>query len=494
MSNQATAKQVWTAMTMRYGVPAGEFGPERFFQEQLHVELDPWQIEASRAYGRGERHISIRACHGPGKTAWIAWCVVHSMLFRHPLKAVATAPSRGQLEGALMKEVAKWIGKLQPGLQALFEVGAMSVELKANPKGVSFEARTARPENPEALQGIHEDEGWVLIIVDEASGVHEKIFESAIGSMSGKNCQTILLANPTRTSGFFFRTHHQDKDMWFTLKVSHEDSKRVEPQFVEMVARQYGRESNAFRVRALGEFPLTDADTIIPYQLAIEAQEREIHMGEWLRPVWGVDVAYKGDDNNCLLKRNLVGVLPDIKVWGGTDTMQTAGRIMHEWEATPMHKRPPEILVDIIGYGAGVHDRLLELGLPVRGINVSETDSVDPRFRNMSTQLWWRCREWLEDKGHTLPICDGSCPDKQSCVHDRLIMEMTSRQYDHTSTGRLLIESKKDMKKRGYKSPDVADALMLTFASDLATLVHGSDGWGASQSWNEPVNRGRAHV
>lgn len=492
MSTPHTA--VWDEFVRRYGMPNDEYGPERFFEEQFGVELDDWARKASRAFGRMEPQISIAACHGPGKTAWVSMCIVYSLLFRHPLKAVATAPSKGQLEGALMKEVAKWVSKLQPGLQALFDVKSMSVELKSAPKAVSFEARTARPENPEALQGIHEDDGWVLIIVDEASGVHEKIFESAGGSMSGKNCQTILLSNPTRTSGFFFRTHHQEKDQWFTLKVSHADSARVTDEFVEIMARRYGRDSNAFRIRCLGEFPRTDADTIIPYELADAAQQREIIMAPRLPEVWGLDVAYKGDDSNALIRRNSVGVLPEIQVWGGVDTMYTANKVHQIWKATPEARRPTGIYIDVVGYGAGVHDRLLEQGLPVFGINVGETALNSDQFRNLSTELWWACREWLETRAHTLPVCDGSCPDRQACVHDRLIMEMTSRQYDPTTAGKLLIESKKDMKKRGYKSPDVADALMLTFAAEPAMLIHGPREWGGHFSWNEPVSRGRSMV
>ena len=487
----------WTPFVHRYLLEDPEKGPEWFFQEQLKVTLDPWQIEASRAFGRGERQISIVACHGPGKTAWISWCVIYSLMFRHPLKAVATAPSKGQLEGALMKEVAKWVHKLQPGMQQLLEVGAMSVQHKQMPKAISFEARTARPENPEALQGIHEEEGWVLLIIDEASGVHEKIFESASGSMSGVNCQTILLSNGTKTSGFFFRTHMgQERDDWFKIRISHRDSTRVSPKFVEQMARRFGVDSNAYRVRVEGLFPKTDADTIIPYELALSAQEREIIMAPDLPEVWGLDVAYKGNDSNALVRRNAVGILPQIKVWDGMDTRASAAVVRAIWDATPDARKPLEIHVDVIGYGAGVHDSLLEWGLPVVAINVSETTAVNTeRFRNYSTQLWWACREWLEDRGHTLPVCDGTCPDRQACVHERLIMEMTSRQYEPTTGGKLLIESKRDMKKRGFKSPDVADAAMLTFACDPSILLPGRRWGGKNQlNWNQPISRGRSHV
>ncbi len=480
----------------RYGQLAGAKGPALFCREILGVNLDEWQVDVLREFGGDTKRISISACHGPGKTALAAWCIVYSLLFRYPLKAVATAPSRGQLEGALMKEVAKWVGKLPPQLQVLLEVKSMSVVLRAAPKASSFEARTARPENPEALQGIHEDEGWVFILVDEASGVHEKLFESSGGSMSGHNCQTMLLSNPTRTSGFFFDTHHKVDmlDKWYRVSISHEDSTRVTDDFVEDMASRYGRDSNAFRVRALGLFPKADQDTIIPYDLVESARSRDIRVPKNLTPLWGVDIARFGEDSTVLLRRNSIAVLPEIETWEKTGLMSTAGRIYKRWKDTPYEKRPSEILIDVIGDGAGVVDRLMELGLPVRGINVSESAVYSDQYRNLRTELWFNCRDWLASKDHVLPVCDGSCENR--CVHDRLAAELTVLKYDHTSTGKWLAESKKDLKKRGFKSPDIADALMMTFASETATLTHGTDksgGWG-HRNWNQPISRDRAMV
>src|SRR3970282_229191 len=88
---------VWEALADRYGVHTGAEGPVLFAQEVLGVKLDPWQIDFLRAFGRGDRGISVAACHGPGKTAGASIAIVYSLLFRFPLKAVATAPSKGQL-------------------------------------------------------------------------------------------------------------------------------------------------------------------------------------------------------------------------------------------------------------------------------------------------------------------------------------------------------------------------------------------------------------
>ena len=483
--------------TDEYGRENDPEGPVRFCREVLGVTLDQWQLDVLREFGKGTRGISISACHGPGKTALACWCIVFSLLFRFPLKAVATAPSRGQLEGALMKEVAKWVGKLPPQLQGLIEVKSMSVVLRAAPKRSSFEARTARPENPEALQGIHEEEGWVLIIVDEASGVHEKLFESSGGSMAGENCQTMLLSNPTRTSGFFFDTHHKADMMaeWFRVTISHEDSARVPDKFVEEMANRYGRDSNAFRVRALGLFPKADQDTIIPYDLVESARARDIKVPRHLIPIWGVDIARFGEDSSAIVQRNAIAVLPKIYKWEKSSLMATAGRINRLWKDTPKHMRPSEILIDAIGDGRGVADRLIELGLPVGGINVSESAIHSDQYRNLRTELWFDCKNWLESRDHVLPTCDGGelCADR--CVHDQLAAEMTVLKYDHTSTGKWLAESKKDLKKRGFKSPDLADALMMTFAGETAILTHGMEKWGHShRNWNQPISREREMV
>jgi hypothetical protein len=369
----------------------------------------------------------------------------------------------------------------------------MSVELKAAPDRAFFEARTARPENPEALQGIHEDEGYVVLLVDEASGVHEKIFESAGGSMSGENCQTILLSNPTRTSGFFFNTHHKDKDGWHCISISHADSGRVSDRFVEEMARRYGRDSNVFRVRALGLFPRSDLDALISFEIVEAARNRDIVVPKQLREVWGLDVARFGDDSTVLVKRNSIAVLPQIQVWDHMDTMATANRVHRQYlDAQEEDRAPEEIMIDVIGLGAGVVDRLQELNLPVNGVNVSETSDFSEKYRNLRTQLWFEMREWLESRDHILPSCDGSCPDRQSCVHERLTAELTTLKYDVTSGGKLLAETKRDLKKRGYKSPDIADALALTFAGTPITLMRGSAGMGGKTfSWNEHISRGR---
>jgi phage terminase large subunit len=487
----ATTQNAYLDFLTRYGSSAGEDGPVLFAQEVIGADLDPWQEDVLRAYGRAERRISIRACHGPGKTFIAAIAVWHQMLTRYPQKTVATAPSRGQLEDALFAEIISMYQKLPTLLQELFEVKQNRIELKSAPKDSFFSARTARAESPEALQGVHSEH--VLLIADEASGVPEQIFEAAAGSMSGHAATTLLLGNPVRSSGFFFDTHHKLRDMWFTVHVGARDSSRVSDDFVLDIARRYGEESNAYRIRVLGEFPLADDDTVIPYGLVEGARNRDIVLRSNLREVWGVDIARGGSDRSSIVRRNGMAVLPDIEVWTGNDLMQSASRIKAKWDGIQPGERPEWILIDVIGLGAGVVDRCRELGLPVRGINVSESASLTERYANLRAELWFRGRDWLESKDHVLPRCAGGCA--KDCPHEVLASELVGPKYGYTSSGKILVESKADMKKRGLRSPDIADAFLLSLAVDVSGMIHGTRGSNAyGSNWSEPVRRNRATV
>lgn len=470
--------------------------------EQGHPNsLDPWQERVLRAYGRGERRISIRACHGPGKTFIAAVMIWHQMLTRFPQKTVATAPSKGQLEDALVAEVLVLYTKLPQVLQDLFEVKKNRIELRSAPDESFFSARTARAENPEALQGVHST-GAVLLVGDEASGIPDPIFEASAGSMSGDNATTLLLSNPVRTSGFFFDTHHKLADMWFTVHVSHKDSSRVSPDFATDIARRYGIDSNAYRIRVLGEFPKADDDTVIPFELIAAAQGRDVIARSNLVEVWGFDIARGGSDVSTLVRRNTMEVLPRMDSWHSYDTMVSAGTIKAAWDDTPAALRPRWILGDVIGWGAGVVDRLRELGLPVRGINVSETVAVDSKYRNLRAQLWFRGREWLEGRAVRLPLeCTPGIPTcsscreggkRSDCLHSLLATELSWPKYKYTEAkGQIIVQPKDLIRKDHGASPNLADAFLLTFATDLATLIHGS---GGAAGATDTIRRNRVHV
>ena len=443
--------------------------PVKFVKEVLGATPLPYQAEFLQAIADGERKMSVRSGHGTGKSTSASWAMLWYVLLRFPNKVVVTAPTSGQLFDALFAELKRWINELPDQLKPMLIVKSDRVELAAAPSEAFISARTSRAETPEALAGVHSEN--VLLVVDEASGVPEKVFEAAAGSMSGHAATTILLSNPTRSSGTFFESQTRLSGSYWTRRWSCVDSPLVSEEFVDEMRLRYGEDSNAFRISVLGEFPLADDDTIIPFHLVEAATQRDIELDEDAATTWGLDVARFGSDKTVLAKRQ-GQVITEVNGWQGLDLMQTVGRVKAEYDGLPSHLRPREIMVDVIGMGGGVVDRLRELGLPVRGINVAESPSMGDTYTNLRAELWFKMRGWLEQRGAKLPR------------NEQLIAELTSIRYSFASSGKMKAEGKDDMRKRGLSSPDYADAVCLTLASDAATAIGGK-----ASTWGKPLRR-----
>lgn len=446
--------------------------PVLFVREVLGVQPDPWQVDFLNAVAKGHRRISIRSGHGVGKSTGASWAMLWYVLTRYPVKVVVTAPTSSQLYDALFAELKRWVKELPPAVEALLDVKAERIELKASPTEAFISARTSRAEQPEALQGIHSDN--VMLIADEASGVPEQVFEAAAGSMSGHAAVTILLGNPVRSSGFFYDTHNRLRHEWWTRRVSCVDSPRVSKEYVAEMQSRYGEESNAYRIRVLGEFPRSDDDTIIPMELLEAAMHRDVERAESAPVVWGLDVARFGNDSSALCKRQGNHVTEPVRCWRNLDLMQLTGAVVAEYEALGVGQRPMEILVDSIGLGAGVVDRLQELGLPARGINVSESPALGQTYRNLRAELWHLAKAWLEHRDCKLP------------KDEQLIGELATVRYKFTSNGKVQVEGKDEIRRRGLGSPDKADAFVLTFASSAATASYGR---AYNSVWTKPLRR-----
>jgi len=443
--------------------------PVAFVREILGAEPFDYQQALLVDIANGERKISVRSGHGTGKSTTFSWAMLWFAMTRFPFKVVVTAPTSGQLFDALFAELKRWINELPEALRPILDVKNDRVSLIAAPSEGFISARTSRAETPEALAGVHSAN--VMLVVDEASGVPEQVFEAAAGSMSGHSAVTLLASNPTRSSGTFFETQTRLSGSWKCHHWSCIKSPLVSRDFIDEMKLRYGEESNAYRIRVLGEFPLADDDTIVPFHLVDAAVHRDIEPDDHATVIWGLDVARFGSDKTALAKRQ-GNTITEINSWQGLDLMQTVGRVKAEYDGLPMSIRPSEIMVDVIGMGGGVVDRLRELGLPVRGINVAESPSMKDTYTNLRAELWFKMRGWLEQRGAKLPR------------NEQLIAELTSIRYSFVSSGKMKAEGKDDMRKRGLASPDLADAVCLTLASDAATALGGK-----ASTWGKPLRR-----
>jgi len=424
--------------------------PDLFVEDLLGVTPQDWQREVMSAVAKGQRRCSIRSGHGVGKSSCASWLMIWFLLTRYPVKIVVTAPTASQLFDALFAECKRWIKELPTPIKSLLEMKSDRIELGSSPTEAFISARTSRSESPESLAGVHADH--VLLVVDEASGVPESVFEAAYGSMSGKDATTILLGNPTRSSGYFYETHTRLRDSWWTKQVSCLDSPLVSPDFIQEMELKYGADSNAMRVRVLGEFPLAEDDTLISLHAVEQASKRKVEQPEGTPVVWGLDVARYGDDASVLCIRQGRHLI-ELHSWKKLSLMELAGRVLDLLNSAD--EPPEEILVDSIGLGAGVLDRLRELDISARGVNVSESPAMADRYANLRAELWDLTKQWFNE-------------EVQIPNDDSLIADLTAPRYSFNSSGKMLVESKAETKKRLGRSTDFADSLVLTFASTAA--------------------------
>lgn len=445
--------------------------PVEFCRKVLGYEPDPWQVELLKAVRDGNRRLAVKSGHGVGKTRAVASLAWWWAFCYFPQKVVMTAPAASQLEGALWPEL-RALGTGSELLSTLFEMKSERVVHRGAPDESYIERRTSRAEQPEAMAGVHS--AHVLLIGDEASGIPESVYESAGGSMAGEHRVMVLTGNPVRSTGYFYECFHRMAPLWWTKTVSCVDSPRVPDSYVKQKALEYGEDSNAYRIRVLGEFPRGDDDTVIPMALLMEATQRDIQVAPNVPIIWGLDVARFGSDRSALAKRQGGVLLEPVEAWSGLDLMQLTGRVMQQYQEAV--NRPEEIIVDVIGMGGGVVDRLRELGLPVRGLNVQEVASLEPAYHRLKDELWFKARQWLEERACTMPN------------QEELLMELATPRFSITSSGKHKVESKAEIKKRtGRNSPDLADAFVLTFASTAGTALHG---FSMSGNWNKPLKRG----
>lgn len=311
----------------------------------------------------------------------------------------------------------------------------------------------------------------MLFIVDEASGVADPIMEAILGTLSGKNNKLLMCGNPTRSSGTFFDAFNSDRAIYMCHTVSSADSPRVSKENVESLIRKYGRDSNFVLVRVFGEFPKQEDDVFIILSLIEHCCMLDLPEDTPINRIsFGVDVARYGGDET-VIAQNVGGKITLPVIFRGQSLMTTVGKIVQLYRKVvigcPQYRGKIFVNIDDTGLGGGVTDRLEEVKreerlsrmviVPVNAAGkVPEENVGDGKQRacdiydDLTTYLWGTVKELL-------------IAEAVSLQNDNdMVAQLSCRKYRLTSRGKIRLESKEDMKKRGIKSPDRADAVALS--------------------------------
>lgn len=421
--------------------------PVLFVRKGLNAEPSRQQARILRAFAKSGAKVAVKAGHGVGKSAIMAWVAMWVILLFKNSKAAATAPSATQLKDVLMAEIAKWVNQAHPWVRDQFEASSMRLSIRGAENTQFLTARTARADKPDALQGLHAN--VLAFLIDEAFGVADNIFEVAKGALSTPGARMLICGNPTATSGYAFNAFHINSHLFECFTLSCLDSPLVSENYIKEMKAEYGEESDVYKVRVLGEFPSAAINQLIPRELADAASKRThgIDSYYYAPKILGVDVAWEGDDRSAVWMRQGL-VSRKLGTWYKIDNMSLGGLVNQWWDE---HKIDA-VFIDV-GWGTGVIDYLRSLGRAPIPVNFGGGSSI-AEYHNKRTEMWGELRKWLHDGGEIEPIQD-------------LIEDLIGPTYSFLPNGKKLLEKKKDMKRRGLKSPDLADALALTFAAPI---------------------------
>ena len=429
--------------------------PLEFAREVLRVELWSKQEEVLEAL-LDSRRIAVKSGNGLGKGYCAAVAVLWFLYYHEPAIVLSTAPTFRQVRHILWRQI-RHLHRRSPEVLG-GKILETRWELADDRYAIGLSADTA-----DQFQGFHSPN--MLIIVDEAEGVSDEIYEAIEAVMTSAAPRLLLMGNPTTVSGAFRRAFHEERHLYRTVTISALDSPNVlagevvipglaTAEWVEERRETWGDNNPIYRARVLGEFPDQAEDTLIKLsdiEAAVQDQTAETvtpksETAGQEETVLAVDVARFGSDRSVILRRRGNRV-EDIQTFHKLDTMQLAGWVV----AAIRECRPDRMYIDEIGVGAGVVDRLREQSFSVRGVNVARRARHEGLFTNTRAEGYWRLRELFASGQISIPR------------DNQLMGELAALRYNYDSQGRIYLESKEAMRGRGLPSPDKADALMLAF-------------------------------
>lgn len=393
---------------------------------------------------------SVASGHGIGKSALVSWLILWAMTTHEDTRGVVTANTDGQLKSKTWAELSTWYSRFIG--KSLFTYTATSLFFsaeKGHERTWRIDAIPWSETNTEAFAGLHNHGKRILVIFDEASAIIDKIWEVTDGAMTDSDTEKLWFAfgNPTRTNGRFYDCFHRYRNLWTTRQIDSRSVTISDKAEIGKWAEAWGEDSDFFRVRVRGEFPRASELQFISQAIVDAAQQRNPQPGEYQRApvIIGVDPAWTGIDALEIVLRQGNAYKHLLSVPKNDDDGRMAGIIAQlddKYHAAA-------VFIDQ-GYGTGIYSIGKTMGRSWRLVSFAGAP-VDTYYANRRAEMWGEMKRWLQE--------GGAIDEDQQLADD-----LTGPEAFINSRGRLQLESKDDMKKRGLASPNKADALALTFA------------------------------
>lgn len=450
----------------------------QFVRDCFGAEPDAWQADVLELLGQpGRKRVAMKACAGPGKTAVLAWAGWHRLACfaapqEHP-KGIAVSITGENLHRNLWAEMARW-RNASPFLRKAFEWTGTRILARDHPE-TWFLSATSWPKTADletigrTLSGLHSR--FPFYLIDESGDIPPNMLRAAEQGLSTCEDGLIITAgNTTSQTGLLYEVSVRLRGQWsdgkysvISITADPDDPKRtprVDAEWARQQIETYGRENPWVMAYVLGQFPPGSINALLSVEEVEAAMSRSPAAGsyEWSSKRLGVDVARFGDDRTVHFPRQgLAAFQPAVmRAARGTPvSVDIANRTMGMMNELNAEEA---FFDDTVGWAHGAVDILRAAGRQVYAIQF-DAPSANPRYANMRAQMWMEMAEWVK-KG-----CMPNIPE--------MIAELTTPTY-FFSHGKFQIEAKDQIKKRLGRSPDLADALALTFALPDAPKREGS--------------------
>jgi phage terminase large subunit len=438
--------------------------PAHFASDVLKSSLWRKQRDIMRAIATRPL-VAVKACHASGKTYQAARLALWWLLRYPEGKVINTAPSWRQVK--LMWQEIRLARK---DSRIAFPV-SNATELRITDdnyiQGISTNEAVK-------FQGIHGRK--ILIIADEAPGIRADIWDAIEGVRAGGDVHVLMLGNPVIPSGYFFNAFGRGRTIWHNFTIGAFDTPNllgmtleqlmemnedelprpalpylITPRWVRERALIWGLKHPMFESRVLGQFPSQAADSVFSLEW-IEMAKRDPTPAELERakqtPIQvGIDVAGPGEDETVLVART-GGIVLELHAFPDADPRGKVVQILGRLRATG---RLQTILIDAVGIGYNFAQHIADHGFDIYLFNAGRRAIDNERFANAKAESYWSLREWMQ-RGSIAGLNDLETEAQLSCAR-----------YRTTPSGQTAIESKEDARKRGVRSPDRAEAMVMAF-------------------------------
>jgi hypothetical protein len=438
---------VYFAFPWGEGELAEQDGPDVWQKEQLQAIGN--QLRAGVPGGVVIREAAASG-HGIGKSALVSWLILWAMSTFEDTKGVVTANTQSQLRNKTWAELAKWYRLCV--CRHWFELSATAL-VSRDPEHAEtwkFNQETWSEKNTEAFAGLHNKGKRIVLVYDEASAIPKAIWEVSRGALTDSGTQIIWVAfgNPTRNTGEFKDCFTGlEAHRWNTRQIDSRTSSLTNKAEIEHWIEDYGIDSDFVKVRVRGMFPSMSVKQFISVKDADAAFGRHLRDEQYnfAPKILSVDPAWEGDDEMVIgLRQGLAFKI--LRVIPKNDNDIQVANIVANLEDS---EHADAVFIDA-GYGTGIVSAGRTLGRNWQLVWFAGVSS-DPGCLNKRAEMWKLMRDWLKEGG-AIPADAGLYAD--------IIGPETVGRVD----GKLQIEGKDTMKRRGLKSPNRADCLAISFA------------------------------